>query len=422
MLTSDRVMSHFDPSVETQLKVDASPFGLGAVRLQGSEGDERPVAYASRTLTDVERRYSQTEKEALAVVRACERFHIYFYGQEFKLYTDHKALEIIYSPRSKPPPRIERWSLRLQPYRFTIHHIPGQQNPADVLSRMPLASQPFRERSIADEYIHYVATRAVPKAAPEPLRPTAMPDKPWQDIHIDLCGPFPTGESLLVCEDACTRWPEVVILKTTTSAVIISHLKKIFAAQGILVTVISDNGPQFVSEEFEALLRDYGIAHRKVTPYWPQANAQVERFNRTIEKAIRGAHVEGKDWRKELFTFLLNYRATPHAMTGVSPALLHLGREIRTKVPQVEVPITGTLESALRKAQSSDSKLKQKMAEYTDTRKKAKPSTVKIGDNVLLQQIKNGKTNFRHDMIAIRTRLSKDEVQVLFYNEVVRLQ
>jgi hypothetical protein len=169
-------------------------------------------------------------------------------------------------------------------------------------------------------------------------------------------------------------------------------------------------------------LRDYGIAHRKVTPYWPQANAQVERFNRTIEKAIRGAHVEGKDWRKELFTFLLNYRATPHAMTGVSPALLHLGREIRTKVPQVEVPITGTLESALRKAQSSDSKLKQKMAEYTDTRKKAKPSTVKIGDNVLLQQIKNGKTNFRHDMIAIRTRLSKDEVQVLFYNEVVRLQ
>jgi bacterioferritin-associated ferredoxin len=68
MLTSDCVMSHFDPSVETQLKVDASPFGLGAVLLQGSEGDERPVAYASRTLTDVERRYSQTEKEALAVV------------------------------------------------------------------------------------------------------------------------------------------------------------------------------------------------------------------------------------------------------------------------------------------------------------------------------------------------------------------
>ena len=118
-----------------------------------------------------------------------------------------------------------------------------------------------------------------PKAALEPLRPTTMPNKPWQGIHIDLCGPFPTGESLLVCEDACTRWPEVVILKTTTSAVIISHLKRIFAALGILMTVVSDNGPQFVSEESEAFLRNYGMTHRKVTPYWPQANAQVERFN-----------------------------------------------------------------------------------------------------------------------------------------------
>jgi hypothetical protein len=56
-----------------------------------------------------------------------------------------------------------------------------------------------------------------PQATPEPLRSIAMPDKPGQDIHtyihIDLCGPFPTGESLLVCEDACTRWPEVIILK-----------------------------------------------------------------------------------------------------------------------------------------------------------------------------------------------------------------
>ena len=128
ILTIDCVMSHFDPLAETQLKVDASPFGLGAVLLQGSGDDVRPIAYASCTLTDVERRYSQTEREALAVVWACERFHIYLFGQEFKLYTDHKALEVIYSPRSKPPPRIERWSLRLQHYRFTIHHMPGQHN------------------------------------------------------------------------------------------------------------------------------------------------------------------------------------------------------------------------------------------------------------------------------------------------------
>ena len=80
-------MSHFNPSAEAQLKVDASPFGLGTVLLQGSGDDVRPIAYASRTVTDVERRYSQTEREALAIVWACERFHIHLFGQEFKLYT-----------------------------------------------------------------------------------------------------------------------------------------------------------------------------------------------------------------------------------------------------------------------------------------------------------------------------------------------
>ena len=103
-LTSDCVVAHYDQTAATELKVDASPVGLGAILLQRSKGTVRPVAYASRTLTDVERRYSQTEKEALAVVWACERFHIYLHGTPFTLYTDHKPLEIIYSPKSKPPP------------------------------------------------------------------------------------------------------------------------------------------------------------------------------------------------------------------------------------------------------------------------------------------------------------------------------
>lgn len=144
-------------------------------------------------------------------------------------------------------------------------------------------------------------------------------------------------------------------------------------------------------------MKDHGIAHRKVTPYWPQANAQVERFNRTIEKAIRGAHVEGKDWRKELYIFLLNYRATPHASTGVSPALLHLGREIRTKIPQVKISVSNVLASALQKAQFSDSKMKKKMASYTDEKKKAKVSGVKVGDKVLLQQKRQDKLSTRYD-------------------------
>ena len=130
ILTSNSVMAHFDPRAPIQLRVDASPVGLGAILTQTHGDETRPVAYASRTLTPVKRRYSQTEREALAVVWGCEKFHLYLYGTTFDIYTDHKPLEIIYGPTSKPPARIERWGLRLQPYKFRVMYSPGIGNPA----------------------------------------------------------------------------------------------------------------------------------------------------------------------------------------------------------------------------------------------------------------------------------------------------
>ena len=121
-LTSDCVMSHYDPTAPTELRVDASPVGLGAILTQtGPDGASRPIAYASRTLSDVERRYSQTEREALGVVWGCERFHLYLYGAEFSLYTDHKPLEVIYGPKAKPPARIERWGSSTATIPFQSH-------------------------------------------------------------------------------------------------------------------------------------------------------------------------------------------------------------------------------------------------------------------------------------------------------------
>lgn len=105
--------SYFDQDAKTKIICDASPIGLGAILLQEHKGEDRVICYASRGLTDVERRYSQTEKEALAVVWSCERLHVYLYGRQFELWTDHKSLEFIYSARSRPSVRIERWVLRL---------------------------------------------------------------------------------------------------------------------------------------------------------------------------------------------------------------------------------------------------------------------------------------------------------------------
>ena len=115
----------------------------------------------------MEKRYSQTEKEALAVVWACERFHVYLYGTEFELYTDHKPLETVYSSKSKQCARIERWVLRLQPYKFKVKYLPGEQNIADPLSRL-LQSDEQAESStahrVSDEFVRFVAVTATPRA------------------------------------------------------------------------------------------------------------------------------------------------------------------------------------------------------------------------------------------------------------------
>lgn len=139
-LTSNIVMSYFDPPKDTELVVDASPVGLGTVLYQkDGKGERHTIAYASRALSDVERRYSQTEKEALAIVWSCEHFHLYLYGNPFILVTHHKALEVTWNnPRSKPPARIERWGLRLQPYNFRVEYRKGADNPADYIFRHPI--------------------------------------------------------------------------------------------------------------------------------------------------------------------------------------------------------------------------------------------------------------------------------------------
>ena len=92
-------LAYFDKNGSTKIITDASPVGLGAVLVQEQDGAWTPVCYASRSLTGCEQRYSQTEKEELGVVWACERFHAYVYGMKFVVETDHK-----------PPFRGHTWS------------------------------------------------------------------------------------------------------------------------------------------------------------------------------------------------------------------------------------------------------------------------------------------------------------------------
>lgn len=139
-LNSERFLGYFDVRDRTQLYADASPVGLGAILIQLSKrGDAwipRVITCASKSLTETEKRYCQTEKEALALVWGTERFHPYLFGIEFELITDHEALVTIFGPRSKPCARIERWVLRLLSYRYKVVYKKGKDNIADVFSRL----------------------------------------------------------------------------------------------------------------------------------------------------------------------------------------------------------------------------------------------------------------------------------------------
>ena len=152
--------THFNPKLETTVYVDASPVGLAAILTQVGQ----TITCASRSLTSVEQRYSQTEREALAIVWACEHLNIYLCGTEFTVVTDHQALTSIWK-KPDPPLRIARWSLRLQSYAVKIIYQPGKNNPADYLSRHPKKTDKVLQLvTCAEDYVSAVAHDSTPRA------------------------------------------------------------------------------------------------------------------------------------------------------------------------------------------------------------------------------------------------------------------
>ena len=136
-------------------------------------------------------------------------------------------------------------------------------------------------------------------------------------------------------------------------------------------------------------LAEVGVLHRRTTPLWPRANGEVERQNRTLMKAIRIAHAEGKNWRLELNKFLLAYRSTPHSTTSISPAELLFRRPLRTKLPQV-TDDTPLLDFSVR---DRVNERQQKQRDYqADKQEPVRPELpLQVGDQVLLQQQRQNK-------------------------------
>ncbi|XP_017575179.2 uncharacterized protein K02A2.6-like [Pygocentrus nattereri] len=170
--------------------------------------------------------------------------------------------------------------------------------------------------------------RNMPQLAP--LHPWDWPEEPWQRVHIDFAGPF-EEKMLLVAMDAYSKWPEVFIMKSTTTEKTIEKLGEMFSRFGFPEQLVSDNGPQFISQEFEKFLKVNGVQHIQSAPYHPSTNGLAERFVQSLKHSLK-ASCGQSSLHQRLNSFLLSYRNVPHSTTQVSPAILFMKRRLRTSL------------------------------------------------------------------------------------------
>ena len=163
-LSSPTTLALYDLTAPTKISADASSHGLGAVILQKSEDSWKPVAYASRSMSETEKRYAQIEKEALATTWACEKFANFIVGKRVQIETDHKPLVPLLGNKQLDslPPCILRFRLRLDRFTYDIKHVPGKEMyTADTLSRAPIPSQISEDSATLQELAELCAMTTV---------------------------------------------------------------------------------------------------------------------------------------------------------------------------------------------------------------------------------------------------------------------
>lgn len=133
-----------------------------------------------------------------------------------------------------------------------------------------------------------------------------------QHLVADLMTPsLPSGNHVFVVVDYYICFVEVQVMMSTTADMIIASLKNMFLTHALPISINTDNGPQFASEEFRKFVEDEGITRCGTMPLWPQANGEVKHQNCSLLKCIRIAQLEKKNWKEELGAYLTMYRTTP---------------------------------------------------------------------------------------------------------------
>ncbi|XP_046557148.1 uncharacterized protein K02A2.6-like [Haliotis rubra] len=158
------------------------------------------------------------------------------------------------------------------------------------------------------------------KQCKEPMITSEVPKLPWQFVATDLFQL--NGLDYLLVVDYYSRYIEIALLSNTKSKTVITHMKSMFAQHGVPSRIVSDNGPQYASEEFREVVQKWNIEHITSSPLYPQANGLAEKSVQTVKRLLLKAKQSGGD----PYWSLLAYRNTPLSEMGSSPAQLLMSR------------------------------------------------------------------------------------------------
>ena len=159
-----------------------------------------------------------------------------------------------------------------------------------------------------------------------PLHPWEWPNEPWR-LHIDHAGPI-HNQMMLIIVDSHSKLIDVHVTTSSNASVTIEKLMSSFATHGLPHTIVSDNGPCFVSSEFELFNKMSDICHIKVLPHHPTSNGLAERAVQTVKICI--SKMESGILQSKVTRYLSSFRITPQITTGVSPSQLLNERHSRS--------------------------------------------------------------------------------------------
>lgn len=352
---ADSAVQVVDPWGSFTVETDASDHALAATLSQ----NDRPVAFFTRTLSSSEQKHSAVEKEAYAVVESLRKWRHYLIGRHFRLITDQRSVAFMFNSKASSKiknDKIARWRAELSCYHYDIVYRPGKENvAADTLSRVCGAAGLDKLKELHDNLchpgvtrmVHFVRGRNLPYSVEEvrqvikrcsvcsELKPQFLSPgsgnlikamQPFERLNVDFKGPLPScskNKYMLVIVDEFSRFPFVFPCSDISSGTVIQCLVQLFAIFGMPTYIHTDRGASFMSAQLKDFLLKRGVATSRTTPYNPEGNGQVERYNgiiwKTVRLALKTRNLNVSQWEVVLADALHSVRSLLCTTTNCTP-------------------------------------------------------------------------------------------------------